>query len=260
MKVISAPKGGVTEIASYDIPLTTVKEPTMLTLSLDVAGYRNDYHVWVYPKSKIETKGVVTATKLTDSLLKAVEKGAKVLFIPRHQDIEKQSVGGLFTPDYWNYAMFKSISENNKKPVSPGTLSILVNPQAPFFKEFPTEIHSDWQWWAVCRNSRPMILDHTDGDYRPLVQVVDNVERNHKLGLLFEFAIGKGRVLVSTCDLNAIQDKREGAQFVKAIYDYMRSSDFRPALKLTKNEFQNLFVQNVTEQQIIGEKNITTYK
>ena len=45
-----------------------------------------------------------------------------------------------------------------------------------------------------------MMLDNTGKDYRPIVQVIDNIERNHKLGLIFEFAVGKGKLLVSMAD------------------------------------------------------------
>ena len=180
--------------------------------------------------------------------------------MPRHQDIVEQSVGGLFTPDYWNYAMFKTISENNKKPVSPGTMSVLVNPKHPLFSAFPTEMHSDWQWWIISRNSRPMILDNTEADYRPIVQVVDNVERNHKLGIIFEYAIGKGAVLVCTCHLAAIEGKPEGRQLEKCIYDYMNSDSFRPQHTISAADFTQLFRQHIEQQKIVGEKNITTYE
>ncbi|MGG6550559.1 UNVERIFIED_CONTAM: hypothetical protein NY100_34710, partial [Prevotella sp. 15_C9] len=76
-----------------------------------------------------------------------------VLLIPDHDSIVAQSVGGMFTPDYWNYSMFKTISENAGKEVSPGTLSILTDPGHPLLKYFPTECHSDWQWWSITRNS-----------------------------------------------------------------------------------------------------------
>ena len=36
--------------------------------------------------------------------------------------------------------VIKTICENNKKMVSPGTLGILTNPEHPIFKGFPTEI------------------------------------------------------------------------------------------------------------------------
>ena len=91
--------------------------------------YRNYYHLWVYPDETAESEGSVhVASFLNDDLRKRLESGASVLLIPDHDSIVAQSVGGMFTPDYWNYSMFKTISENAGKEVSPGTLSILTDP------------------------------------------------------------------------------------------------------------------------------------
>ena len=146
------------------------------------------------------------------------------------------TVGGLFQTDYWNYRMFRDISLSNGKPVSPGTLGILTDPSHPVFREFPTEEHTNWQWFPVLKASRPMILDALRG-YKPIVQVIDNVERNHRLGLVFEFAAGKGKLLVCCSDLESVLDYPEGRQFYKAVLDYMRSDDFRPSVELDKKLF-----------------------
>ena len=167
--------------------------------------------------------------------------GAKVLFFPDHKAVRDQSVGGLYIPDYWNYRMFKSISENNKKPVSPGTMSILTNPDLPLFSDFPTEFHTNWQWWPIVKNSRPFILDNAPKDYFPLVQVVDNFERNHKLGLIFEFTVGKGKLLVCMSDLRSVQDKPEARQLYSSILKYMSSGNFNPSQNLSCRRTQHTF-------------------
>ena len=71
-----------------------------------------------------------------------------------------------------------------------------MDPEHPLFKNFPTDAQTNWQWWSVIKSSRPLILDLAPSDLNPIVQVVDNMERNHKLGLLFEMGIGKGKLLV----------------------------------------------------------------
>jgi hypothetical protein len=180
-----------------------------------------------------------------------------VLLYPDFNDVRDLSVGGLFTPDYWNWRMFKGISESNNKPVSPGTMSILTDPGLPLFSDFPTEFHSNWQWWAIVKNSRPFILDNTPKDYRPIVQVVDNVERNHKLGLVFEFSVGKGKLLVCMSDLKAIQNKPEGRQFYSSILNYMESDKFNPASSITPNDLVALFKTKVASKTVTGVKNIS---
>ncbi len=218
--------------------LDTLKAPARIDLKLTArtAGHEgvNSWPIWVYPAdNKPDRSGITIVRKLDNAALKALEAGKKVLLMPSDTT---GTVGGLFQTDYWNYRMFKQICESNGKPVSPGTLGILTDPAHPLFREFPTEEHTDWQWFPVLKASRPMILDALRG-YKPIVQVIDNVERNHRLGLVFEFAAGKGKLLVCCSDLESVQDYPEGRQFYKAVLDYMRSDDFQPSVELDKKLF-----------------------
>ena len=218
--------------------LDTLKAPARIDLKLTArtAGHEgvNSWPIWVYPAdNKPDRSGITIVRKLDNAALKALGAGKKVLLMPSDTT---GTVGGLFQTDYWNYRMFKQICESNGKPVSPGTLGILTDPAHPLFREFPTEEHTDWQWFPVLKASRPMILDALRG-YKPIVQVIDNVERNHRLGLVFEFAAGKGKLLVCCSDLESVQDYPEGRQFYKAVLDYMRSDDFQPSVELDKKLF-----------------------
>ena len=218
--------------------LDTLKAPACIDLRLTArtAGHEgvNSWPIWVYPAdNKPDRSGITIVRKLDNAALKALEAGKKVLLMPSDTT---GTVGGLFQTDYWNYRMFKQICESNGKPVSPGTLGILTDPAHPLFREFPTEEHTDWQWFPVLKASRPMILDALRG-YKPIVQVIDNVERNDRLGLVFEFAVGKGKLLVCCSDLESVQDYPEGRQFYKAVLDYMRSDDFQPSVELDKKLF-----------------------
>ena len=218
--------------------LDTVKAPARIDLKLTArtTGYEgvNSWPIWVYPAdNQPDRSGITIVRKLDNAALKALEAGKKVLLMPSDTT---GTVGGLFQTDYWNYRMFKQICESNGKPVSPGTLGILTDPAHPLFREFPTEEHTDWQWFPVLKASRPMILDALRG-YKPIVQVIDNVERNHRLGLVFEFAAGKGKLLVCCSDLESVLDYPEGRQFYKAVLDYMRSDDFQPSVEFDKRLF-----------------------
>jgi hypothetical protein len=254
-------QGDLTNIGSFSIDLSKIQKPekVILTIVLEGTKYENSYPIWVYP-SNSETKvpdNILVSRKLEKLTLSKLSDGGMVLLIPDFNEIKELSVGGLFTPDYWNWRMFKGISESNNKPVSPGTMSILTNPELPLFRDFPTEFHTNWQWWPIVKNSRPFILDNTPKDYRPLVQVVDNIERNHKLGLIFEFTVGKGKLLVCMSDLEAIQNKPEGRQFYISILKYMSSGEFNPSQAITAGELVSLFKTKVPAKDIRPVKNIS---
>ena len=227
----------------------------ILTLDIDYGRYdarrhRNTYDLWIYTTEKnldIYKKGVVITSDLTDEVAKKLEKGARVLWMPTTSknfvasadtisqagNATPYTVGGLFQTDYWNYRMFKTICENNKKTVSPGTLGILTNPKHPIFCDFPTEMHTNWQWFPVIKDSHPLVLDNFAKDDKPIVQVIDNIERNHKLGLVMEWKVGAGKLLVCMSDLEKASEYPEGRAFYESVLSYMRSPEFAPQSEIT---------------------------
>ena len=260
--IITLPQGeGLINVGALDVDLSDYNKATQLKLVLQVEGtdYRNSYNLWVYPfgldLSKLEQKVIVT-NELTDRIAQQLENGKSVLLMP---DSSKLTVGGLFQTDYWNYRMFKTISENNKKMVSPGTLGILTDPRHPIFNSFPTEMHTNWQWFPIIKASHPFILDNTGKDYRPIVQVIDNIERNHKLGLVFEFAVGKGKLLVCMADLDTASAYPEGRQFYRSVLEYMTSNDFAPTTSISLEDFRKLMTTDVVEGKIGELNNISPY-
>ena len=231
---------------NIDIPVSDLlkdaKAPARIDLVLDADTEHyhgtNSWPIWVYPaNNKPDKSGITVVRRLDRTAQQALAAGKKVLLMPKDT---AGTVGGLFQTDYWNYRMFKDICESVGKPVSPGTLGILTDPAHPLFREFPTEEHTNWQWFPVLKASRPMILDALKG-YKPIVQVIDNVERNHRLGLVFEFAVGKGKLLVCCSDLESTLEYPEGRQFYKAVLDYMRSDDFQPSVSLDTEQLTGLF-------------------
>lgn len=247
------PQGEVFEFTRAELPLNTIKSPQKLTLSIQLDGtpYKNAYSLWVYPENnEIAFPPEVLVTSQPEEALQKLQAGEKVLYFPDHDEFADFTVGGLFTNDYWNYKMFKGISERNNKPVSPGTMGILTNPEHPLFNSFPTEFHTNWQWWPIVKNSRPFILDNAPEGYKPLVQVIDNIERNHKLGLVFEFKVDKGSLLVCMSDLKAVGDKPEARQFFASLLKYMKSENFNPESHISNRELKTLLTTVPDEQNI----------
>ena len=275
---------GVLNIFSYDEGLVDVGElngvfhvqkPTKLLLTLNIEGTeaRNSYELWVYPKKVLEKKGVIIAKDLNQEVVKVLEKGGKVLWMPtasshfvaaddtlsQADNATPYTVGGLFQTDYWNYRMFKTICENNKKKVSPGTLGILTNPEHPIFKGFPTEMHTNWQWFPVIKESHPLVLDNFSKDYRPIVQVIDNIERNHKLGLVMEWKVGAGKLLVCMSDLEKAAQYPEGKAFYQSVLNYMRSADFNPSAEITVDELKKKLAEKPRQVSLKELNNISQY-
>ena len=251
---MAIPSGlGLLTAGTIRLTLPDVEQAYKAELLLKVSGtsYQNSYPLWIYPaKKQLKAGNVVVARQLTDDVLNALKQGGKVLLMPLEEDCKEVTVGGLFQTDYWNYRMFKSICDRIKKPASPGTLGILTNPEHPVFDDFPTEYHTNWQWYPIIKHSYPLILDGMPKEYRPIVQVIDNVERNHKLGLLMELNVEGSKLLLCMSDLEAVRDTPEGLQFYAALLAYMNSSDFKPSTSLSVESFKNLFETGVRKEGI----------
>ena len=256
-------QGELAKVGTLKPAIASVRKAEKVTLALSIDGtpYRNDYSLWIYPADKEVTPSEdICVTDDLDAHLKYLTEGGKVLWFPSKDKHKDQTVGGLFQTDYWNYRMFRTICENLDRPVSPGTLGILTDPGHPALADFPTEFHTNWQWFPIIKQSYPMILDRLSDDYRPIVQVIDNVERNHKLGLLFEFKVGNGKLLVCMSDLKAVQDKPEARQFYRSILEYMESSAFAPSYSLSAKDLQDLFTAKVKTGEMKKLFNISSYK
>lgn len=236
--------GGLSLIGKLQINLSkiTEAEKVILTFSLEDKSYSNTYPIWVYPETKSipETGEVLIAKTLNSKVITELSEGGKVLLFPSTEKVSSNSVPGLFPPNFWNYEMFKNISQGAGKPYSPGTLGLLTDPDHPLFAEFPTDFHTNWQWFSIIKHSNALILDNTKDDYRPIVQVIDNLQRNHKLGMIFEFRVGKGKLLVCMSQLTEILENPEAAQLYKSLLGYMNSEKFNPQYHRNTEQIKEL--------------------
>jgi hypothetical protein len=243
LSTVDIPQGALKRLGRITRPLKDIQTPQKLQIEISLEGteYANHYDFWVYPEivdtwTLEETlQGTHIKRAFDDQARYILNEGGKVLLLPEPYTI-KHSIAGAFQPDYWCYPMFK---KNNP----PGSLGILCDPQHPALAAFPTEFHGNWQWWHIVKDARPIILDETSPDFRPIVQVIDNFERNHKLGLIFEAKVSKGKLLVCASNLLAYQDKPEVRQLLHSLLAYINSNDFDPQGKLDVDRVQHWFEQ-----------------
>jgi len=233
---IDIPTGTVTEVDLFSVDLGCVTTARKLTVTLSLKGrpYRNRYDIWVYP-AKVRTlppKKVVVARSFSRKVQAQLAGGARVLLLARPEKL-KQSVAMAFQSGFWS-PMFRN-RPGRLNPLgkeTPGTQGILCDPAHPLFRDFPTEFHTNWQWWQLVKHSRAMILDDTPKVFRPIVQVIDGFDRNHKLGLICEAKVGNGRLLICSIDLPGLQEYPEGRQLLASTLGYMSSGAFDPADEL----------------------------
>lgn len=223
---------GVLKImGTIEIDLSEAKVPGKLSLELKWKGTEivNHYPIWVYPENVVTqpSNHVYLRQSFDQEVYSLLDAGGRVLLLPKQEELSSH-IKGAFASDFWCYPMFRSICEGKHAEPAPGTLGILCDEQHPAFHSFPTEFHSNWQWWPIVMNSHSLILDDLPENFRPIVQVIDNFERNHKLALIFEAKVGEGSLFVCSSDLLGQQDKPEVRQLLHSLLNYAASEDFKP--------------------------------
>jgi hypothetical protein len=233
----NVPTGTLTTLGSLEAPLAKAAAPCKLTVAVSLKGtdFSNDWEIWVYPPSApLAAPANVTLSTLWDDATKmALAEGKKVLLLPQPRN-PQQTLAGKFLPVFWSPVWFPT--------QRPNAMGILCDPQHPALAQFPTEFFSNWQWYELLQNSRSVILDDAPATFRPIVQVIDNFARNHKLGNLLEARVGKGQLLICTIDLPKLAAKEPAArQLLKSLYDYVGSDAFQPSRELGEELLDKLF-------------------
>lgn len=252
---IAIPDGafGLTALGNADITIPDGSEPAVYTLTLTVPGtaMKNTYELYSYPqkKSSLNINAVSNICEngthlfLTQDFEEAnmlLQQGKRVLYLPNEV---KESLEGFYCTDFWCYPMFRDICEWMKKPVAVGTMGLFIQTEHPALKEFPTHKYSTPQWYQLVTHADCAILDDaTDKTYRPIVQMVDNFERNHKLGILFEGRAGAGKLMICTSRLSEIAGRPEVKQFTKSLLSYLTSDAFAPADAFDMDNLRKVFI------------------
>ena len=228
---------------SIDLSDAPIRSPARDKLVVGIAGtkFSNDWDVWVYP-SKADTQpppGVTVAEGLDAAALAALRGGGKVLFLvppARVKNADKDKVVLGFSSIFWNTAW------THRQP--PTTLGILCDPKNPALALFPTDYHSNWQWWYLVTRAAPMILDALPRELRPTVQVIDDWFTAHKLALVFEARVGGGKLLVCSVDLqNGLDANPVARQMRASLLAYMAGPAFKPTVELTPDDIGRLLCE-----------------
>ncbi|MHC4737630.1 MAG: sugar-binding domain-containing protein [Planctomycetota bacterium] len=233
---LTIPIGNGTVLGKIEAPLANIAAPTKLVVSISIKDtpFTNHWDIWVYPAGRDTKapKSLLIAEDLGEEVLTALKTGMKVLLMPPLDAIDSNIPAG-FSTIFWNTAW------TNGQP--PHTLGILCNPEHPALAKFPTEFHSNWQWWDLVTKSRFMVLNDFASEFRPIVQVIDDWNTNRKLGLILEARIGKGKLLVCSIDLRCDLEIRPVArQMLHSLLNYMDSDAFAPRFNIDIETIRSL--------------------
>jgi len=235
------PIDGPIPLGSVAIPLHFVPAPARYTLQVSVHDQtiENSWDVWIYP-AFVSTRipdDLLATDRVDQALITRLQQGGTaLLFIPPQRVRPDKKTGPIalgFSSIFWNTAW------TNRQ--APHTLGILCDPGHPALAGFPTEYHSNWQWWYVVSRSGAMILDGLPNSLQPIVSILDDWFTARRLGLIFEARVGKGRLLVCSADLLSEEAQNPVCrQMLSSLIQYVKSAKFRPRTSLTLDQVRSL--------------------
>lgn len=230
------PVGSPITLGELSIPLADIDQAVNLDLVMEVPGtpISNEWDIWVYPAQlpEVNTKEILITEQLDNKTKRYLEQGGKVLLIADTANIDSDA-DPVFSGISWNTVW---------SGMPPNLLGILCDPQSPALENFPTQFHSNWQWWDVVARSKPMVLDHLPFGLKPLVQMVPDWNNPRKIGLVFEAKVGKGNLLVASVDLKRNMKERPVArQFLYSLKKYAMSPDFSPKDEVNIKLIEQIF-------------------
>lgn len=218
--------GNGQQLGSFALPLQDIHKAACLIIEVALKGtpYKNQWRIWVYPRTTPASQKPIFDTTLDDAL-RHLREGRNVLLNPDTLSIN--GVAGRFAPVFWSPVHF---------PDQPGTMGLLCNPHHPALADFPTEPWSDWQWWDLVTSSKTMILDSLPR-LEPIVRVIDNFFKNRRMADIIEARVGKGRLILVSMDLTHHLDRRPAARQLRySLERYMQSPAFAPGTTLSPGQ------------------------
>ena len=221
--------------------------------------FENHWSFWVYPDAvPSEYRGSLICplsrvrdifiTRSWDEAEKKLAEGGRVLFVPNSTDLDWTSPPLDVVPVFWNRQM---------NPAWGRMLGLFIDDQDPSKKRyaigaFPTESNFDWQWSSIMSNVRAINLDRLPPMLEPTVWAIDDWNRNYKLGVIFECAVGNaGKLLVSTIDIskeNSVNPVLRQLRY--SVLDYMSTDCFQPNVPVTPEEMRTVLFDTVIMKKL----------
>ncbi|MCM1134876.1 MAG: hypothetical protein NC400_04790 [Clostridium sp.] len=226
------PFGENTVAGRLEIPLTGIEKAARLDLTVSVgdnAEVVNTYPVWVYPPVKpVCPKGVYETRHFDERAREALAAGGRVYLSPDSTPENlPASIQAQFTTDFWSVGTF---------PMQEGGMGQLIEENHPIFEGFPTEFHTNWQWWPMA-GQRAVILPRA---MKSIVTEMDSYAYMRPMAQLLECRCGGGKLLLSSMGLQNLLQYPEARALLSSIYDYLGSEKFEPEQVIEPEEIAGL--------------------
>ena len=225
--------GNSVDIGDFQFPLKAIRRPCQLSISVACSDLKieNSWTVWGFPEVDPQLENVKVFSDANSEMVEFLSSGGSVLLLPNRRSI-RNPIDGRFVPVFWSPLHF---------PEQPPTHGTIIRSDHPVFENFPTDSHTDWQWWELLSKSTSIDMTRM-ASIPPIMSFIDKFNRNAMPTILWEANVGKGKLFVCTLDIETDLDQRPVAQTLRnSILSYMNSAAFEPTNALTESQLETIF-------------------
>lgn len=218
--------GTVAPLGKVGFTAPKADQPKKLRLAValsDGSGtIANHWDYWIFPPVPRvpESPQLVIAKKLDGQILEKLAGGARVVLLggeplPQRALSFQQGIGGR--------------PENN---------FATVIEKHPITDAFPHDGYFDWQFFRMAHNANSVVFDALPVPFKPIIDVANSYKQVILQSPLFEWQVGKGRLIV--CTLNLDEKRSEAAYFKALILRYAAGPDLVAAPAMSTSDLASL--------------------
>ena len=224
--------GQVEKICDFTCRLPKVQNPGAMKLyvTLDGEGVfaENEWELYIFPDADVPTDTddtmennlLISEGMPLDELEELLENGKDVLILGTEPFVS--------LPTTYRIALAGRTS---------GNLATVVTDH-PAYGELPHEGFCGWQFGELLEKGRAVCFESDKVPFDPIIEVVSTHKYIIRQAAMFEFRVGKGRLLV--CGLS-FKDKDPAAKWLRnSMISYMRSDAFCPKHTISVKQLRAL--------------------
>ena len=234
----AVPNGRLSKLADCAVPVPESDEPAKYVLKATLSASNgpvaaNEWELFGFPKVvAAEPDGVRVVTNISrDELLAAMARGERVVLF---------GTG----PFKGTRSSFRSTLAGR----SDGHVATVVRKGHPALAGLPHEGYCGWEFRRLLEGGSALQLEGPV-PFAPIVQMVTPARFTIRQAALFEYRVGKGRLLV--CGLNVKGKSPEQAWLRDRLVAYAASDAFAPADAISSEDLARL----LDTPRVVGKKN-----
>lgn len=241
-------------IGAIELPLTDLDAPACYTIRLAMrvknaegkeTEYSNCWRIWLYSReTELPELSRAVYTRELSEALRALSEGKRVVYAPRLSMLDWSCPYLSERPSFWNAQMGPKWSRG---------MGLLCQSSHPALCFFPTEDYQEYQWNEILRDAKGFNLRGWPEEFRPIVQPVDEWNRNYRMGLVLEAKVGPGSLLLLTFDPEKGKDTCPAKrQLMRSLLLYADSDEFRPEVSVDRE----LLLKRFADTQVMKRLNV----